>query len=169
MALAARPDVITHVPISGLLDDGDVQQMAAAQIVAVPTLTMMKGMQRVRPGTSYDHARAAVTAMTRGVRILAGTDANTLKIAPVAYGESLHTELQLLVEAGMSPVEALRAATSETAEVFGLVDRGVIQVGKRADLVLVGGDPTEDITATTKVLRVWVNGVEGDVAVSTNS
>jgi imidazolonepropionase-like amidohydrolase len=77
-----------------------------------------------------------------------------------AAGASLHQELALLVRGvGMSPTEALAAATSRPAEVFGLEDRGVIAVGKRADLVLVKGDPTRKILATRDIVGVWKQGV----------
>jgi imidazolonepropionase-like amidohydrolase len=92
----------------------------------------------------------------QGARVLAGTDAS----APtVAHGASLHQELALLVEAGLTPVEALAAATSVPVEVFGLADRGVVAAGRRADLVLVDGDPTVDILATRAIVGVWRGGV----------
>ena len=62
--------------------------------------------------------------------------------------------------AGMSPIEVLRAATSKPASVFGLNDRGSIQVGKRADLVLLAReDPTMNISATRMIRQVWAQGV----------
>jgi imidazolonepropionase-like amidohydrolase len=102
------------------------------------------------------NAEAAVLALRRaGVSILAGTDAP----APgLAHGLSLHRELELLVRSGLSPVEALAAATSETAHAFGLRDRGRIAAGKRADLVLVNGDATVDIKATRDIVGVWKSG-----------
>lgn len=90
-----------------------------------------------------------------GVVILAGTDAGN---AGTAHGASMHGELVLLVEAGLSPSEALAAATSAPARAFGLADRGRIAPGLRADLVLVKGDPTADITATRAITRIWKNG-----------
>jgi imidazolonepropionase-like amidohydrolase len=90
-----------------------------------------------------------------GVVILAGTDAGN---AGTAHGVSMHGELALLVEAGLSPTEALAAATSAPARAFGLDDRGRIAPGLRADLVLVEGDPTADITATRAITRIWKNG-----------
>ncbi|HPA96859.1 MAG TPA: amidohydrolase family protein [Thermoanaerobaculia bacterium] len=90
-----------------------------------------------------------------GVAILAGTDAGN---AGTAHGASIHGELALLVEAGLSPAEALAAATSAPARAFGLDDRGRIAPGLRADLVLVEGDPTADITATRAIARIWKNG-----------
>jgi hypothetical protein len=89
------------------------------------------------------------------VPILAGTDA----INPgTAHGASIHRELELLVEAGLSTAEALAAATSEPARAFGLADRGRIAPGARADLMLVDGDPTADIRATRKIAGVWKAG-----------
>ncbi len=90
-----------------------------------------------------------------GVPILAGTDAP----APGSWnGASLHQELELLVKAGLSPSEALSAATSVPARTFGLKDRGLIAPGLRADLVLVHGDPTRDITSTRDIVAVWKAG-----------
>jgi imidazolonepropionase-like amidohydrolase len=90
-----------------------------------------------------------------GVPILAGTDAAT-------HGVSLHRDLELLVDAGLEPVDALVAATSAAADAFGLTDRGRIAPGLRADLLLVQGDPTADIKATRKLRRIWKAGVEVD-------
>jgi imidazolonepropionase-like amidohydrolase len=74
------------------------------------------------------------------------------------HGESIHGELALLVAAGLTPAEALRAATSRAAELFGLDDRGAITPGLRADLLLVEGDPTTDISATRNIRHVWIAG-----------
>jgi imidazolonepropionase-like amidohydrolase len=106
---------------------------------------------------SLDHAFAAVRQMRdAGVAILAGTDAP----APGSWnGASLHQELELLVKAGLSPSAALAAATSVPAETFGLKDRGRIAPGLRADLLLVRGDPTRDITSTRDIVAVWKAGV----------
>jgi imidazolonepropionase-like amidohydrolase len=91
-----------------------------------------------------------------GVTILAGTDG---PLPPTEPGKSLHRELELLVEAGLTPLQALAAATSAPARAFGLPDRGRIAPGLRADLVLVDGDPTVDITATRRIVAVWKRGV----------
>ncbi|HEX6999800.1 MAG TPA: amidohydrolase family protein [Gammaproteobacteria bacterium] len=93
------------------------------------------------------------------VPLLAGTDAPT---PGTAYGASLHGELEAMVEYGMTPIQALTAATSIPARVFGLNDRGRIESGRRADLLLVEGDPTEDIRATRRIVRVWKSGVPID-------
>lgn len=80
--------------------------------------------------------------------------------AAVPHGSSLHHELELLTAAGLSTVDALRAATVLPARYFGLTDRGSVEPGMRADLVLVDGDPIADITATRRIRGVWCHGVE---------
>lgn len=90
-----------------------------------------------------------------GVDLLAGSDAGN---PGTAHGASLHLELEWLVQAGLTPEQALRAATALPAKRFGLGDRGRIVAGLRADLVLVEGDPTLDIAATRQIRRVWKNG-----------
>lgn len=161
MAVAAGADVITHVPRDGVLDADTIAQMAARGQVAVPTLTMMAAV--TGPPSGYGHSRDSVTALhAAGVSILAGTDAFSAPMLPepVLPGESLHRELALLVEAGLTPAEALRGATELPARHFGLGDRGTIAPGLRADLVLLDGDPLADITATRRIARIWCAGVE---------
>ncbi|WP_164963634.1 amidohydrolase family protein [Rubrivivax sp. JA1026] len=101
-------------------------------------------------------ALASVRALHEGgVEILAGSDAPN---PGTAHGASLHHELELLVRAGLTPVQALRAATAAPAARFALGDRGRIAPGRRADLLLVDGDPTADIRATRAIVRLWKNG-----------
>jgi hypothetical protein len=78
----------------------------------------------------------------------------------LAHGASLHEELQLLVAAGLTPIEALRAATSVPARRFNLTDRGMIVPGARADLLLVEGDPLTNISDTLNIIAVWHQGVQ---------
>lgn len=104
-----------------------------------------------------EHALDAVRSLHEaGVPICAGTDAMN---PGTAHGVSIHRELELLVDAGLSATDALRAATSVPAECFGLDDRGRIAAGLRADLILVRGDPTSDILATRDIARIWKGGV----------
>jgi len=114
------------------------------------------------PAKDYANAVATVRALHRaGVTILAGTDAAN---PGTAHGASMHGELELLVEAGLSPAEALAAATSVPARTFKLNDRGRIAAGLRADLFLVEGDPTADIKATRAIVGIWKEGVRFDRA-----
>ncbi|MFJ7625335.1 amidohydrolase family protein [Streptomyces sp. NPDC097595] len=163
-ALDAKVDMIHHVPMDSALSAAVAARYVSTGTVAVPTLTMMEGFGNLGiPGMDYAAAEGSVAALRRaGARILAGTDANLTPGIPVhpPYGAALHHELELLVHAGLTNREALRAATKLPAQAFGLWDRGTIRVGNRADLVLVDGDPLTDITATRAVRRVWIGGVE---------
>jgi len=98
-----------------------------------------------------------VGAMHRaGVPILAGTD---LSLAYVYPGFSLHDELAFLVEAGLPPLEALKAATIGPARFLGMEGTlGTVEAGKTADLVLLDADPLADIQNTRRISGVVVNG-----------
>lgn len=96
------------------------------------------------------------------VPILAGTDTALITgtmLGVAAYGATLHGELKLLVDVGMTPLQALAAATSAPAHAFHFTDRGFIRPGMRADLLLVEGDPTGNILATRNIAAVWKQGV----------
>jgi imidazolonepropionase-like amidohydrolase len=163
-AQQAGVDVLTHVPLDQALDEASVTRMATAGRILIPTLTMMQTLVSLGlPDASYAAARASVAAAYRaGVPILAGTDANADAGSPaaVSHGDSLHHELELLVDAGLTSLDALRAATVLPARYFALADRGVVEPGRRADLVLVGGDPLRDVRATRSLRRVWCGGIE---------
>lgn len=108
-------------------------------------------------GARWQAARRIVGQFHRaGVPILAGTDAPMPLVYP---GFSLHEELALLVDSGLSPREALRAATFTPAAVLGVPSSsGSVAVGKRADLVLLDGDPTKDIRNTRRIRAVLIDG-----------
>ena len=109
-----------------------------------------------------DVAKGTVRAFAAaGVPLLAGTDAPNPQ---TVFGASLHEELALLVDAGLTPVQALAAATRVPAERFHLDDRGRIAQGLRADLILVHGDPTTQIRATRDLVGIWKAGVRFDRA-----
>ena len=90
-----------------------------------------------------------------GIPLLAGTDAPN---PGTASGLSMHGELRLLRRAGLSSAEALAAATSVPAAVFGLDDRGTIEEGRIADLVLVDGDLENDLSLSSRIVAVWKDG-----------
>lgn len=90
-----------------------------------------------------------------GVPILAGSDAPN---PGTTHGASIHRELELLVRAGLTPVEALRAATAAPVDAFDLGDRGRIAAGLKADLILVRGDATAAVRATRDIAAIWKDG-----------
>ncbi len=123
--------------------------------------TAMKGTFPTKNIKCDGAAEAVKQLKAAKVPILAGTDAGN---PGTTYGASLHGEMELLVRAGLTPVEALHAATAAPVAAFHLTGRGHIASGMNADMVLVNGDPTTDITATRQIAAVWKNGVEIDRA-----
>jgi imidazolonepropionase-like amidohydrolase len=95
-----------------------------------------------------------------GVGILAGTDSMNPYVFPAF---SLHDELVLLVDAGLSPLAALQAATSNAARFMGASDRyGAVAPAKAADLVLLDADPLTDIHNTSRIRAVFLGGKHFD-------
>jgi len=90
-----------------------------------------------------------------GVRLLAGSD--SLDRYDFA-GSSLHRELKELVEAGLTPLEALQAATLAPADFLGIAKAGKVARGFQADLILLDGDPTKDVTNSEKIAAVVLRG-----------
>lgn len=99
--------------------------------------------------------RLAAGMARAGVPLMTGTDLGTAYLLP---GFSLHDELCLLVKAGLSPAQALRAATLEPARSLGRRDQGTIARGNVADLVLLEADPLHDIGNITRINSVFVGG-----------
>ena len=140
----------------------------SAELARLPMEYARKGMywQAVRPVTPEQRARreeafgrriAEWGEMRRaGVPILAGTD---LANPNVIAGWSLHDELSLLVRAGLSPLEALRAATLTPARYMGAMDSmGTVAAGRVADLVVLDANPLEDVRNTQRIHAVVARG-----------
>ena len=162
-------DIPCHAPLDAPIDAASIANLTNGhRRVVVPTLIMMQSIVNNThlPFSLYTaNAEASVTNMYKaGVPICVGTDANLSPYTPAnpPFGISMHEELQLLVQAGLSPKDALIGATSLAANTFGLHDRGSILPGLRADLVLLSADPTVNIKNTLSIEKVWVDGVEFD-------
>lgn len=93
-----------------------------------------------------------------GVKIGFGTDAGAAPLRIPGFAE--HRELALMVDAGLTPVQAIQVATQRAAQLLNLDDRGVLANGKRADFIVLDGDPSQDIEATTRIRAVWQRGRE---------
>ncbi|MEU4252930.1 amidohydrolase family protein [Amycolatopsis sp. NPDC026612] len=122
--------------------------------------TLRSSYDRYPQGRLDDVLETVRALAAAGVDILAGTDASMAEtfFGGLAHGASLHQELQYLVAAGLTPAQALRAATATTARRFGLGDRGRIAEGLRADLLLVDGDPAKNIGDTLNTRAIWRRG-----------
>jgi Tol biopolymer transport system component/imidazolonepropionase-like amidohydrolase len=143
---------------SSILDDP--RFLAAYGAAYVESLRRRRGSAGAAAAVAAAAAAAAAQGETvrrvvaGGGRVIAGTDSPI-----VPYGLSLHTELANFVDGGLTPVQALRTATSMFADAMGLADQlGSIAPGRLADLVLVEGDPLQRIADTRRVRVVIKNG-----------
>jgi imidazolonepropionase-like amidohydrolase len=106
----------------------------------------------------FYEAGLAVTgrAFAAGVKVLVGTDGGDSFVFP---GSSVHDEMAELVKAGLTPAQALAAATVRSAEFLGLQSEyGTVAAGRRADLVLLAGNPLTDIGNTRRIDAVVLGG-----------
>lgn len=169
IAAAASVDVIAHSLQDAPLDETAVAAIKAAGTFYAPTLAIYQlrpdetgptpkddpvTRQRIRKwGFAQENVRKLFAA---GVPIAVGTDAG---IGGARHGYSTLQEMELLVAAGLSPKAALLAGTANSALALGLADdRGTIEKGKRADLVLIDGAPWEVIADVHRIDRVFVDG-----------
>jgi imidazolonepropionase-like amidohydrolase len=96
------------------------------------------------------------TLYDNGVTILSGTDIPNFDLVP---GASLHHELEILIEVGISPLEVIKIATSNGAQALGIEeDVGTIESGKQADMVILSDNPINEISNTKKIEAVINNG-----------
>lgn len=191
LAVAAGVDgLVHHWRDSGARPDL-AQLIASKNIFVMPTLTAYDGILNIGPkqilsdnlispylsslsrqelskevnvpkGFTLQEGIDGVRSLIEAdVRILAGSDAFT-GCPRIVHGASFHRLLELFVMAGLTPEETLRTATSYVADAFELSDRGRIKPGLRADLVLINGDPTQNILATKDITKIWREGVEVD-------
>jgi imidazolonepropionase-like amidohydrolase len=150
------------------LDDEAIEMMLARGTWLVPTLVAPRGVIDAAdagasiPEASIAKARDVVgthrasfaKAVAAGVRIAMGTDSG---VTP--HGQNLR-ELGLMVEGGMTPMQAIEATTRSAAELLGVADElGTLEPGKRADLVLVDGDPLDVGTLADRVRAVYQDGI----------
>jgi len=144
------------------LDDATFALMAKKGVFWVPTLmAYLQGLdtadlpparKRIMVGTTKQHKETFQRALKTPVKIAFGTDLS-------GHHENAGQEFVWMVQYGMKPLEALRAATSSAAELMGWLDRvGTVEPGKFADIVAVDGDPVADITAMKRVVFVMKDG-----------
>ena len=144
LALQNGVDGLAHWPGHGAISDEMIEALVAA---GTPVATSFK----VSPPAKGDLRRL----LDAGVRVVLGTDAPGAGSAVATW-----RELDLMVQAGATPMEAIIASTRDAAYAVGLGDEiGTIEVGKRADLLLVGADPAQDVTVLSDLIAVIKDGV----------
>jgi imidazolonepropionase-like amidohydrolase len=148
-------------------DDELGREMAGLGIAAAPTFAASyRAFQCQAAGAKVGLRANAVPISVRqqnarrlrecGVKVIAGTDAGA---SMARFEEAIHVEMECLVGAGWTPLEAIEAATLGSATAIGRGDTvGTLEKGKLADIVVVRGDPTEDISQIRQVERVFIGG-----------
>lgn len=161
-AADAGVDSIEHILAINCLDsdysDGLIKKIADKKIAVVPTMVLSKNFDggSGAAASTYEKIRTIVRRMHKaGVTICAGCDSG---VPFVPFGKALHDELECLVDAGFSPVEALRAASCVSADVLGNKGAGSIAVGNFADIIVLDEDPTALISNTKKISMVICRG-----------
>jgi ABC-2 type transport system permease protein len=138
-------------PSPALLDRSLVQQTAPKGLI--------EGTRAILPPLSRNDAPwTARIASVAGAsdRIVAGTGSGAMF---VTHGPAIHRELALLVEAGVKPADALQAATGRAAKALGIAEKtGFLKAGLEADLLLVDGNPLQEISATERISLVVFRG-----------
>jgi imidazolonepropionase-like amidohydrolase len=162
-AVQAGVDSIEH---GTYMDRQTAQLLAAEDVYWVPTRNAIhayaRGNDRDVPSTAVELAKEAESAIEEAFRYAVNAD------VPVAMGTDAGTalnpfstiprEMALLTEGGLTPEEALRAATTNAADLLGYDEVGRVKPGYRADLVVLPRDPLEDVTAWQDIERTYVAG-----------
>jgi len=164
IAAQAGVDSLEH---GMFLEAGDLEAMAKNKTYLVPTMSVWDAMlyyaravdwpetRRKRAEDLRERSRAAVTAAIKaGVKIALGTDAG----GGAARHGRIAREAELMVECGMDPRDAVIAATSSAANLIGEGERGTIEEGRIADLVLLDANPLENISALRLIAAVFHEG-----------
>jgi imidazolonepropionase-like amidohydrolase len=168
-AARAGVDVIAHSLQDGPVDQELVGLMRTHGTAYAPSLAVYlpervdgSGRTASKPEVLRQRERNFTNALGNvkalhdaGIPVVVGTDAG---MTGTPHGSSTLRELELFVEAGLTPAEALVAGTAHSAKALGVTDRGTIEVGKRADLLLVRGQPWQRIADIRNTQQVYVAG-----------
>lgn len=164
IAARAGVDSLEH---GMFLQTDDLQTMVRNNTFLVPTMSVWDAMRYYARAVDWPEARkkraddlrensrkAVSAAIGAGVQIALGTDAG----GGAARHGRIAREAELMVEAGMNPIDALLSGTAKAAKLIGETERGTIEIGKIADLVLLDNNPLEDISALRLVAAVFQSG-----------
>jgi imidazolonepropionase-like amidohydrolase len=141
------------------------------ETVSPRQIARLQGRLASQTPDDTERARQAWDRLARGIRLLAaagvkigvGTDGGG-QTGDQFVGWTMHTEMENMVVAGMTPAQVLGAATRVSAEILGLTDLGAVAAGRSADFVVLDANPLDDITNTRRISRVFLRGTEVDRA-----
>jgi imidazolonepropionase-like amidohydrolase len=165
----SSPRRATQLGVPSWLASADPMRRLLTESVAPELIAKMEATFRQRDPRAAADARERYAILERSLRKLSAADAKIVLGADTGvedhlFGLAEHLELQAMVDAGMTPAQALVAATSRAAEYLQLADRGSFVPGKRADLLVLDASPLDDIVNTRRIAQVYIAGVEVDRA-----
>ena len=158
-------DGLVHLWKDALLTEDFVSELQAKEVFIIPTLSVIEGVIDYYQSNGIDNDISPLEDLLKEVKqlvdaeisVLAGTDPPNVLLD---YGPSLHHEMELFVKAGLTPIQALKAATSNPSKAFSIPEIGTIQIGQEANFILVEGNPTINIKDTRNIISLWVKGKE---------
>ena len=151
--------VINPATIEHAITDNALKLLTEGNVWVVPTMIVAKRHDGIVQGAAsvYSDLEAGMRKLIQaGVKIGVGCDSG---VPMVPYGECVHLEMELLTSVGMSPMDAIKAATSGNAELLKNVEKfGTIEKGRAADMVVLGSNPLDDIKNTSDIMMVIRDG-----------
>lgn len=158
-------DGLVHLWSDQMASENFLQKLSDRETFIIPTLSVLQGVLNYYRVNNIDKEMLPLDDLliqikvlhAHDIKLLAGTDPPNVGLD---YGWSLHNELELLVRAGLSPLEALKTATSNAAEAFSIDHIGTIKMGSPANFNLIDGDPLTEITNSRKIIAQWANGTK---------
>ena len=165
MAVNAGVDILIHIPLKEVIPDELVKQIVENQISVIPTLVMMKAFSKLWiMGYKKKDLNASMQSVKKlyknGVPILVGTDSNNSVFAPsIKFGSSMFDEMKLLNESGIPNKKILEGATILTTKVFDMQNINTISVGNKANLIIIDGNPIENIDDIRNIKDIYIDGV----------
>lgn len=189
-AISLGADGIIHSFMDHLVDEEFIQMMLANNSFIIPTLSVQAGITQLLnaddlllndnlskylskqqkdqlkasfpnfgiPESAFQNALDSVAKLSKaGITIISGTDAPN---PGTSHGVSLHGELLYLIKAGLTHQQALHSATGAVAKHFPVGTRGTLETGAMASMLLLDGNPIDDISHTQNITHIWKNGIQ---------
>jgi imidazolonepropionase-like amidohydrolase len=163
------PEWNTYAELPHWLKDGNPLLTLLEASVAPPVIARMRRTYENRNPEAVERTRAQYAILQRSLAKLARANAKIILGSDTGledhlFGMSEQRELESMVRAGMTPMQAIVSATSRAAEYLELDKMGVLAAGKEADFLVLDGNPLDDITNTQRISRIYIRGVEIDRA-----
>ena len=169
MGNMSSPRKATYQSLPRWLSPGDPMTLLVTESVSAPVVERLRAYFAKRDPKAVEGARQryaileqSLAKLTKaGARIILGADTG---LEDHLFGMAEHLELEAMVDAGMTPAQAIVAATSRSAELLRLNNKGTLRSGTDADFIVLDANPLEAITSTRRISRVVLNGAEIDRA-----